>query len=253
MAKKKANSQVNVATVIIVATFIAVAIVVGLIHMSRHHQPSPVNIDHKEYPVTGLDISSHNGVVDFQRLAADSIDFVVLKATEGATFKDPRFQTNYRAAREAGIPAIGVYHFFKFNTDGKMQGINLLNSVRGKTLELPLVIDLEDWTNPGEMATDSVVVRLRAMIEYLESNGHAVMLYTNKDGYERFLRGRFIDYPLWICSFTTPPLPSDADMEWSIWQYSHWGWTPGVDGDVDLNTFNGTRDQWRQWLRTAVF
>ena len=179
---------------------------------------TPLELSREEYPVTGLDLSAHNGDIDFSLLAADSIDFVVLKATEGATFKDPKFHHNYLAARKAGIRNIGAYHFFKFGTDGKMQGINLLNSLVGKTLELPLVIDLEEWTNPKNMHTDSIVVRLQDMIDYLESNGHAVMLYTNKDGYERFVRDRFTDYPLWICSFTKPPLPEDADTDWSLWR-----------------------------------
>ena len=250
-ARAKKSSGINVTTVIIIAAFLAILMVILLARVRR--EITPLELSRDEYPVTGLDLSAHNGDIDFRRLTADSVDFVVLKATEGATFKAPKFQHNYQEARNAGIGAVGAYHFFKFNTDGKMQGINLLNSVQGKTLELPLVIDLEERTNPRQMPNDSIIGNLQAMIDYLESNGHAVMLYTNKDGYERFVRDRFTDYPLWICSFTKPPLPDDADTEWSLWQYSHWGWVSATDTEVDLNTFNGTREQWRQWLRTVNF
>lgn len=204
------------------------------------------------YPVRGLDLSAHNGKIDFKRIAADSIDFVMLKATEGTTFKDPRFNTNYINARKAGIKAVGAYHFFRFDTDGEMQAINFLNSLQGKTLDLPAVIDLEEWSNPTGIDTYDIVKRLRAMIKCLQRNGHNVMFYTNKDGYERFLKGEFDEYPLWICSFTDPPL-DDGNKRWSLWQYSHQGWTEACNSEVDLNTFNGSHEEWLKWLKASTF
>ena len=247
-ARGNSKSGINVATIVILSVFLAVGMVMLLVRLRR--EITPLELSREEYPVTGLDLSAHNGDIDFSLLAADSIDFVVLKATEGATFKDPKFHHNYLAARKAGIRNIGAYHFFKFGTDGKMQGINLLNSLVGKTLELPLVIDLEEWTNPKNMHTDSIVVRLQDMIDYLESNGHKLIFYIWEN---ELVRDRFTDYPLWICSFTKPPLPEGADTDWSLWQYSHWGWVSATDTSVDLNTFNGSREQWRQWLRSVDF
>ena len=178
---------------------------------------------------------------------------MILKATEGTTFKDPRFNANYRNARRAGIPVIGVYHFFRFDTDGEMQAINLISSLQGKTVDMPLVIDLEEWTNPADIYTHEVVGRLNSMINYIESNGYTVMFYTNKDGYQRFIREHFKTYPLWICSFSDPPLGQADDDAWQLWQYSHRGWVSACGTPVDLNTFNGSRQQWEQWLRSSTF
>lgn len=216
-------------------------------------RPRSVVLDESVYPVKGIDLSSHNGDVDFKRLVDDSIDFVMLKATEGTTFQDPKFHANYRKARNAGVKAIGAYHFFRFDTDGEMQAMNFLNSLRGKILDLPAVIDIEEWGNPKHISTEEIVDRLSALISYLNQNGHNVMFYTNKDGYERFLKNRFDEYPLWICSFSNPPLGEKDDNHWVIWQYSHLGWTEGCDSEVDLNTFNGTRDEWLNWLGTSTF
>lgn len=226
----------------------------GVWYSARSRQAAlSVDVDEARFPVRGLDISAHNGDVDFDRLAGDSIDFLMLKATEGTTFKDPRFHSNYLNARKAGIKVIGAYHFFRFDTDGEMQAINFLNSLIGKTLDLPAVIDLEEWTNPKDIETEEIVARLRSMIDCLERNGHNVMFYTNKNGYRRFLENRFESYPLWICSFTDPPLePLDTDR-WDLWQYSHLGWTEACDTKVDLNTFNGTRDEWLNWLTASTF
>ena len=227
------------ASIMAIVTAAALLGAIAVYIFNSRRSAEPIELSRERYPISGLDFSSHNGVIDFDRLVDDSIDFVILKATEGTTFKDPRFNANYRNARRAGIPVIGVYHFFRFDTDGEMQAINFLNSLRGKTLDLPAVIDLEEWTNPTDVDTEEVVCRLRAMIAYLERNGHNVMFYTNKDG--------------WICSFTDPPLDELSDDRWDLWQYSHHGWTEACDTKVDLNTFNGSRDEWLNWLRASTF
>lgn len=211
-----------------------------------------VDIDKNRFPITGIDISAHNGDIDFEQLAEDSIDFVMIKATEGTTFKDPRFHLNYRLARDAGIKAIGAYHFFRFDTDGEMQAINLLHSIQGKTLDLPVAIDLEEWTNPSHLNTNEVVDRLQAMISLLEKNGLTVIFYTNKDGYHRFIKNRFNNYPIWICSFSDPPM-DNTDAPWTLWQYSHKGDAKGCTTCVDMNTFNGDREEWESWLNTSIF
>lgn len=237
------------------AIVLAVALMgaIGFYHLYIRMSSSAIELSKARYPISGLDLSAHNGYIDFTRLVQDSIDFVILKATEGTTFKDSKFNANYRNARKAGIPVIGVYHFFRFDTDGEMQAINLINSIIGKTIDMPLVIDLEEWTNPRDIYTHEVLDRLNAMIRYIESNGYTVMFYTNKDGYQRFIREYFKDYPLWICSFSDPPLGLADDNAWQLWQYSHKGWVSACNTPVDLNTFNGSRKEWEQWLRSSIF
>ncbi len=237
------------------AIILAIALLgaIGIYHVYIRISSSPIELSKERYPISGFDFSAHNGFIDFQRLAEASIDFVILKATEGTTFKDSRFNANYRNARRAGIPVIGAYHFFRFDTDGEMQAINFINSLQGKTVDMPLVIDLEEWTNPRDIYTHDVLQRLKSMIRYIESNGYTVMFYTNKDGYQRFIREYFNDYPLWICSFTDPPLGLSENDEWQLWQYSHRGWISACNTSVDLNTFNGSRQEWEQWLRSSTF
>ncbi|MCM1504287.1 MAG: hypothetical protein NC127_03720 [Muribaculum sp.] len=239
----------------IVTIILAIALLgaIAVYHIYTRTAYSPIELSKARYPITGFDFSAHNGFIDFDRLVQDSVDFVILKATEGTTFKDSRFNANYRNARRAGIPVIGAYHFFRFDTDGEMQAINFINSLQGKTIDMPLVIDLEEWTNPRDIYTHEVLARLKAMIGYIEANGYTVMFYTNKDGYMRFIREHFKDYPLWICSFTDPPLGTAENNEWQLWQYSHRGWINSCNTSVDLNTFNGSEQEWEQWLRSSTF
>lgn len=185
------------------------------------------------YPVRGIDVSAHNGEIDFKALGADSVvDFIYIKATEGTDFLDRNFITNWRGAAYAGIPA-GAYHFFRFDTDGELQAINFLWALRGREFALPPAIDIEEWGNPDGHATARIVERLRTMINYLEAHGVRPMLYTNRDGYYRFVRGNFDDYPLWICSFSDPPL--EGNTPWTLWQYSHRGRLDGISTPVDLD------------------
>lgn len=209
--------------------------------------------DPAQYPVRGIDLSAHNGTIDFNRMASDSLDFVILKATEGASFQDRRFNNAYRQARTAGVKTIGAYHFFRFDTDGGRQAFNFLSSIRGKQLDMPVIIDVEEWTNSVRIPTSIIVDRIKEFVNIMALNGHNVMFYTNKKGYERFIKGRFESHPLWICSFSDPPLGRRRDNRWHLWQYSHKGNVDGIGTDVDLSTFNGTRSEWEDWLRTSTF
>ncbi|MBD5368649.1 MAG: hypothetical protein HDR83_05250 [Bacteroides sp.] len=207
--------------------------------------PAVVYPDREIYPVAGIDISSHNGEVDFDAVKADGYDFVIIKATEGATFKDKAFLDNYNRAIEAGL-SVGAYHFFRFETSGYMQGLNFVNSINGRELHLPVAIDIEEWTNSAAQPTSHVLDRLNEMIDHLERHGYRVMLYTNKNGYERFVRGNFPGYPVWLCSLVDPPA---EPMRWTLWQATHRGKVAGTDHPVDINAFNGSREEWDKWLQ----
>ncbi|MCM1070086.1 MAG: lysozyme [[Clostridium] fimetarium] len=217
----------------------------GLFLYGRYFGKAP-HPSEKLYPVRGVDLSAHNGAVDFDVLGGQGIAFAYLKATEGTDFIDRYFIDNARRALRSGLPC-GAYHFFRFDTDGELQALNFNDALRGRDFALPPAIDIEEWGNPDGHATASIVERLRRMIQTLERLGHSPILYTNKDGYYRFVRGNFDNYPLWICSFTDPPLEG-ARSSWVFWQYSHRGRLEGVEGTVDLDVFAGSEEEFERFL-----
>lgn len=223
-------------TILLTAILLAAGAVAAFVFFSRYAQES-AHPSETEYPVRGIDISAHNGAVDFESLARQGIDFVYIKATEGTDFIDRYYLDNSRRVLRSGIPS-GAYHFFRFDTDGELQGLNFHNAIRGKSFELPPAIDIEEWGNPDGHATAKIVERLRRMLQTMERLGHTPILYTNKDGYNRFIKGNFDNYPLWICSFTDPPLDRTRS-NWMFWQYSHHGKLDGIEGSVDMNVFYG--------------
>ncbi|MDE6197932.1 MAG: hypothetical protein K2F91_08735 [Muribaculaceae bacterium] len=241
------NKARNTGIAIVALTAILViALALGRAFRDRSPHIEP---DRSRYPVTGLDLSSHNGVVNFDSLSSAGIDFVFIKASEGVRFRDSAFGRNYAGARRTGIP-VGAYHFFRFDCDGRLQAINLLNAVNDCRLDLPLAIDVEESGNPASTATELIVGRLQSMVAYLQAAGHEVIIYTNKTGDARFMRRNFDNSAdgtpeLWICSFTDPPL---TRRPWLFWQHSHCSRVPGIKGKVDMNTFNGSRDEWNRWI-----
>lgn len=215
------------------------AIGVGLWLWLRRAQGVAPSVE--RYEIRGLDLSAHNGPVDFDKVKEAGYEFVYLKATEGVRFKDARFRRNLASARRAGLK-VGAYHFFRFDSPAHMQALNLAQSVRLQQLDLPLVIDMEQWTNPTGHLADSVLRHAAQMAQLLESQGYRVMFYTNKRGQTRWIRRDLRSYPLWICSLVDIPNPE----AYTLWQHSHTGRVPGVRGNVDLNVFCGSRRQWER-------
>lgn len=209
---------------------------------------SPPYVDPEKYPVRGIDVSAHNGKIDMAKVAADGYDFVFIKATEGVDFHDKNFRTNYDNAKKAGLKT-GVYHFFRFDRDGVEQANNLMRTVGKRKPELGLVIDIEKNGNPPSIPIETINRRLAEMVDYLNLLGHRVTFYTNRDGYYDYLAESFPGCNLWICGFSETPI----NAEWSFWQYNHRGKVDGIKGDVDLNAFCGTREEWDNFLNGALW
>lgn len=113
------------------------------------------------YDVRWIDLSHHNGQINYKEL--DFLDFVFLKATEGTSWKDRDFSTHYSAFREKEM-AVGAYHFFRFDVDGKEQARHFLNHLEGKEFQIPLVVDVEQENNPI-ISREKVVARLQAFVK----------------------------------------------------------------------------------------
>src|SRR5262245_16273620 len=96
----------------------------------------------RRYPVQGLDVSAHQGNIDWKQVASGPWSFVYIKASEGGDFKDPSFGANWAASGKTGLLR-GAYHFFTFCRPGKDQAANFIASVPREAGSLPPVADLE--------------------------------------------------------------------------------------------------------------
>ena len=246
MGRRQVPTRPDFIKWLLLAGAAALVVLIGAYVGWRYILPHSVNVNRYRYPIAGIDVSKHNGNIDFKQVRDDDYQFVFIKATEGKTYKDDAFDRNYRSARDAGLK-VGAYHFFRKNRTGEEQANNLLQAIKGKEFDLPLVIDLEDdWGNGATVNRQNALERVMDMIEILNGKGYQVMIYTNLDGYNKYYKDMLGDHDLWLCSFTSPDLLSSFPH--CIQQISHEGTVSGVKGDVDLNVFRGTRGEWEDYL-----
>ncbi|MEO0600571.1 MAG: GH25 family lysozyme [Myxococcota bacterium] len=204
------------------------------------------------FPVQGLDVSHHQGVIDWPRVARDGrFRFVWIKATEGGDFVDPRFAINWREAGSAGF-VVGAYHFFTLCRPGTEQAENLLSvlpEVDGATL--PVAVDLELGGNCGARPSRTAFAsELGAFLEAVERRtGRPSVLYTTFEFHEAYLTGADLDArPWWVRSVFTRPGPLDG-QPWHVWQYLPRGRVDGIEGVVDQNAFAGDAAAFATFVR----
>ena len=123
------------------------------------------------YPVRGVDVSAHQGVIDWPMLAAQGVEFAFIKATEGSGFTDARFSFNVLQARNAGL-RVGAYHFFSFESSGDAQADNFIAVVEPFAGMLPPVVDLEYYAGffDDPPAAEPVRAELDALLERLRAH-----------------------------------------------------------------------------------
>ncbi|WP_170937364.1 MULTISPECIES: GH25 family lysozyme [Rhodomicrobium] len=192
------------------------------------------------HEIRGVDVSAHQGVIDWDRLKGAGVQFAYIKASEGENFNDPRFSRNWYAAEQAGILR-GAYHFFTLCRPGKVQAANFIRVVPPDPNALPPVIDAEHM-GPCKQSTAvaDVAAEIAIMLDALEAQYKMrPILYTTREFHDAYLAGKFPKERFWIRSLVRQP--RFREQQWVFWQYHNRGSRSGVSGPVDLNAFRGTR------------
>jgi len=212
---------------------VASAVVAGAFVWFRGFSP-----DRAEFPIRGIDVSHHQGSIDWRRVAADDVAFAIIKATEGGTHVDTQFATNLREARAAGL-AVGAYHFFTFCRPGADQARNFMSVVpRGEPL-LPPVVDIEFGGNcPQRPSPEQLNAELAAFLGPVETAfGKQAIFYLTDEAADAY-SASIITRQRWLRSLAIRPSQND----WIYWQYHNMGRVDGIKGDVDLNVLKGSRE-----------
>ncbi len=190
------------------------------------------------YPVAGIDVSHHQGPIEWRAVAASGVRFAFIKATEGRDFLDPRFEFNWRAARQQGLPR-GAYHFFTFCSPGLDQAANFLRVAPPEEGALAPVADVEFGGNCSSYG-DLERVREELMIFLTEVEGawgRKPILYLTARSRRELIDDRFGEFPLWLRNIWGR-MREDGRTAWTLWQYTDDGQVPGIDGPVDKNVLH---------------
>lgn len=191
---------------------------------------------------TGIDVSKHQGRIDWEKVAGDGIDFAFIRvgyrgSSEGKLVEDEYFLDNIEGALENGID-VGVYFYTQAvsTEEAKEEARFLLDLLEPYEITYPVVLDLEEVD--GKSRTDGMTQAdytdaALAFLETVESAGYKPMIYGNLKTFFLMLDlSRIEEYEKWFAYYQAPVY---FPYEFSIWQYSSTGTVNGIKGDVDMN------------------
>lgn len=192
------------------------------------------------YAAYGIDVSHHQGTIDWDKVTAAGkqykVEFVFLKATEGGTFKDENYDENIAAARAAGLRC-GSYHFYNPATSPGRQAEFFIASASVLNGDLPPVLDLERRGGQDAQFQREVLEWLR-IVE--RRYGIKPIIYTSYKFKTRYLTDPVFDeYTFWIAHYYVEKPAQDCG--WTLWQFTDRGRVPGIEGYTDMNVFSGSR------------
>lgn len=198
------------------------------------------------HEVFGIDVSHHQGKIDWKKVAKSGKKFAILKCQYEAQSHriDEYFERNYKGAGENGI-ARGVYIYIARASmqDPEGDARSLLNHLKGRTLEYGIWLDLEDKSvePKGKAYIKSLAY---VYINIFKAAGYYVGIYCNRDWYQRLIDSKLKeDMDFWIARYPkndTGAYNGNSSLRPSVlqavaWQYSSKGQVPGINGNVDLD------------------
>lgn len=188
----------------------------------------------------GIDVSKHNGVIDWQEVKKDGVEFAMIRAGYGRNAIDSQFRRNISECNRLGIPC-GVYWFsYALNeADAKQEALYCLDAVKPYKLEYPIAYDFEydsvDYAkkNGVNITKEKASSFVKAFCDEIENAGYFVLNYTNID----YMKNYFTDavnvrYGLWLAAWVNSESPPKSCY---IWQHSSTGKVKGISGNVDMN------------------
>ena len=196
----------------------------------------------------GVDVAAHQHPggtpIDWSKVRSDGQSFAFVKATEGGDWVNPHYVQDIQAANAAGLKT-GAYHYARPAGDAKTQAANFAAQIAlAPDQTLPPALDIE-------VAEGKSAAQLEQWIEEFTSElkrltGRTPMIYT----YKYFWMGqmnnsqKFSDMPLWLAAYQDQaPEAVGGWNELSFWQRSGSGKVAGISTDVDMNLFNGSKQQ----------
>lgn len=188
----------------------------------------------------GVDISQHNGDVDFGRVKSAGIEFVILRAGYGKCISqiDVDFYRNYKNAKENGLKVGAYWYSYASSPDEALLEAKVFcEVVKGLDFDLPLYYDIEE-NNSLKQATANI----QAFCNYLESQGYFAGVYANANAFNNFIDSSIKSrYTTWLAHWSDKPAFVSP-----MWQNSSTGHIDGIKGYVDTDIAN---DELLKWVK----
>ena len=200
----------------------------------------------------GIDVAAHQHPggtpIDWSKVRSDGQSFAFVKATEGGDWVNPHYVQDIQAANAAGLKT-GAYHYARPAGDAKTQAANFAAQIAlAPNQTLPPALDIEVTEGKSAAQLEQWIEEFTSELKRL--TGRTPMIYT----YKYFWMGqmnnsqKFSDMPLWLAAYQDQaPEAVGGWNELSFWQRSGSGKVAGISTDVDMNLFNGSKQQLRSF------
>lgn len=193
----------------------------------------------------GIDLSYHNDKVDWEKLAASPVEFVMLRCgyrgyTEGGLIEDEKFKEYAEKANEYGLK-LGIYFFTQAITEEEAisEANYVIKLIEDYDISYPVALDTElvndeeTRFNKADLNREELTNICIAFLERIKEAGYYPMIYASENWFRRKLDVTMLtEYDFWAPQFLDE---NDFLYDFTIWQYSETGNAPGVEGDCDLD------------------
>jgi len=202
-------------------------------------------VDDEIVSMQGVDLSYHQGKIDWPRVRAAGVEFAMLRVggrgygiqTGGSIFADTQFEANIKGALENDIH-VGVYFFSQAISveEALEEARYVLSKIEGYDVRFPVVFDWENITSASR--TDNISSKTLtdcaiAFCDAVAEAGYIPMIYFNNYiSMNLYDMGRLGDYDFWLAQYRATP---DYPYHFTMWQYTDKGRVDGISESVDMN------------------
>lgn len=186
----------------------------------------------------GIDVSKWQGDIDFSKLKASGVEFVIIRVgssngLNGENFVDSKFIQNVKNANAVGIP-VGIYFYSYASTidraisDAKW----IIEQIKDYKVDLPIAFDWENWNsfNKFDVSFFGLTNIAKGFMDTVKDAGYDAMLYSSKTYLENIWMPT--SYSIWLAHYTKN---TNYTGDYSFWQMCSNGRVNGINGDVDIN------------------
>lgn len=223
------------------------------IDISRHQHDK----GRKKYPIHWDKMRiTHLGKISRKKVSGKvdyPVSFVYIKSTEGTTVRNPYYLSDYRQARRNGIRC-GAYHFFSPYSQASKQAYYFLKHSRFSKGDFPPVLDVEPTASQVKQMGGAAEMfsRIRIWLNIVRKHtGVRPILYVSQQFVNKYLPSApdiTRDYMVWIARYGE----YKPEIKLVFWQLCPDGRVSGIKGDVDINVFNGYKDQYERFLMSEI-
>lgn len=190
--------------------------------------------------VMGIDISKHNGNIDWNAVKNSGVQYVILRcgyrgSASGVLVEDQKFKRNIQGATAAGLK-VGIYFFSQAvnEVEAVEEASMTLSLIKNYRITYPVYIDVESANGRADgiskAARTSVI---NAFCQTIRNSGYTPGLYANKNWLtEKINTGALGGCKIWLAQYVAAPTYGGR---YEMWQYSSRGSIAGIKGNVDLN------------------